>query len=701
MKRSTKAVAALCLINSANLYALGIGDIETHSALNQVLKAKIPLISSKNEDPSNVRIAIASREAFTQAGIDRPNFLSSLKFTPVIEKNGSLSIEVLSTSSIKEPFVNFILEVEWPQGRALKEFTILLDPPVTMSDVQVAPVTLAKATTNSSQSTSNDKLPTYTAPTPQAAPAKEYGPTKSRDTVWGIAKKLIKTHPTASHEQMMLALYDNNPSAFYKKNINALKKGAILQVPNNEQTNSRTEAQALSDYKEQNALWSNSSKSTAKTSKLNKASDSEQAAATDSTVKEQPEVVAEEATLKLVTPGQELKPEISVEGNLQTTPIGSDDPAMQANMAIEMATTLEQENKDVKSRLNDLEGQVDKLQRLLALKDQQLAELQSKKTDTPSSVKPESTEQGTTTDSSNDNIPFYAGGALLIGLLGLFLARRKKNVSEQSDDHLFTTENPDQPHDNPIDEETISSELTEEDTSESETLLSEFTPSEFSATQLSQEADPLAECDVYIAYGRYQQAEDLIEKTLAIDPGNLAYRLKLLDVYFASNDHERFEKLALSLEGLKETDPATWNSIAEMGESICPDSRLFISPLVEETNVDSSEVSPADNQTNDLPEIEIDTPAESNDADEPTKDEFEFDFDLIKNEPPLNEDITQTDAETPDLENSDNDEETKLSLAQAYIEMEDLVSAKQALEDVIASGDENQKRTAQQMLDNL
>ncbi|MBQ0789587.1 MAG: LPXTG cell wall anchor domain-containing protein, partial [Cycloclasticus sp.] len=623
MKRSTKAVAAFCLINSANLYALGIGDIETHSALNQVLKAKIPLISSKNEDPSNVRIAIASREAFTQAGIDRPNFLNNLRFTPVIEKNGALSIEVLSTSSIKEPFVNFILEVEWPQGRALKEFTILLDPPVTMSDVRTTPITLAKSAAPIDKVTANDNVNTYIAPAPQAAPAKEYGPTKNRDTVWGIAKKLVKTHPTATHEQMMLALYDNNPSAFYKKNINALKKGAVLQVPSNEQTNSRTGAQALSDYQEQNSLWSNSSKSTAKASKPNKTNDIEQAAVTNSAAKEQPEEALEEATLTLVTPDQELKPEVSVEGNLQTTPIGSDDPAMQASMAIEMATTLEQENKDVKSRLNDLEGQLDKLQRLLALKDQQLAELQSKKIDT-TAVKPEnSSVEAATNDSSNNNIILYAGGAILIALLGLFLARRKKSASEQNDDLLFTTPIPDEADDVAIDEKSISSELPVEDTSTNETLLSEFTPSEFSANQLSQEADPLAECDVYIAYGRYQQAEDLIEKTLAIDPGNQSYTLKLLDVYFASNDHERFEKVALSLEGLKETDPTTWNAIAEMGESICPDSPLFISPLVEEINTNKADNSQTDNETPDLSEIEIDIPAKNNEADEPPKDEFE------------------------------------------------------------------------------
>ena len=267
MNKPTKAIAALCLLNSANLYALGVGEIETHSALNQVLRAKIPLLSSKNEDPSNVHIGIASREVFKKSGIDRPHYLTQIKFTPVLNKNGEITIEVLSNSTIKEPFVNFILEIEWPQGRTLKEFTILLDPPVTMSDLQPAPVQLA----HSSKKKPVETL-VRTAPSSVANSVQQYGPTKSRDTVWGIAKKLVTNNSPAEHQRMMLALYDNNPQAFYKKNMNALKKGAILQTPSQQQVESRTLAQAKSQYKEQNSLWSSSSsnKVTAKASKPNK-----------------------------------------------------------------------------------------------------------------------------------------------------------------------------------------------------------------------------------------------------------------------------------------------------------------------------------------------------------------------------------------------------------------------------------------------
>ncbi|MBL4744570.1 MAG: pilus assembly protein FimV, partial [Cycloclasticus sp.] len=286
MKKSTQAITAFCLLNSASAFALGVGEIETHSSLNQRLNAQIPLVGTQKEDPSNIIISIASRDAFQKAGIDRPHYLTKLKFTPVLDKKGNITIDIRSADTIKEPFVNFILEVEWPQGRTLKEFTILLDPPITMSDVRTTPLELAKSpklTPTSSQ------VSAYVAPTAQSAPVKKYGPTKSRDTVWAIAKKLIANDHTITHQQMMLALYDNNPKAFYRKNINALKKGAVLQVPSNEQLTNRTIAQANSDYREQNALWSSSTTSAPAATVVAKASESTQQASTTETTKKKPE----------------------------------------------------------------------------------------------------------------------------------------------------------------------------------------------------------------------------------------------------------------------------------------------------------------------------------------------------------------------------------------------------------------------------
>jgi len=751
MNKPTKAIAALCLLNSANLYALGVGEIETHSALNQVLRAKIPLLSSKNEDPSNVRIGIASREVFKKSGIDRPHYLTEIKFTPVLNKNGEISIEVLSNSTIKEPFVNFILEIEWPQGRTLKEFTILLDPPVTMSDLQPAPVKLAHG---SKKKTSN----TLTSRSQAVVPSvQQYGPTKSNDTVWGIAKKLNTNSSTAEHQRMMLALYDNNPKAFYKKNMNALKKGAILQTPSQQQIESRTLAQAKSEYIEQNSLWSSSSSNKV----ITKSSKPKEQVSTASKEQKRAEPSSNEGKLTLLTASKESSVAVTVEGNSTDTPVGSNNPEVQANMALEMATTLEAENNDVKERLNDLEAQVEKLHRLVALKNKQLAQLQSTKTvetvtkpPAPAQVKSTPEKEQPIIDTSNENLPLYAGGGLLVALLGLVLARRKKQGQKKSNTAAFET--------NDDIELTSSPTLTDEGISENNTtiieeepLLSEFTQSEFNESTQTQEADPVTECDVYIAYGRYQQAQDLIESALKTDPNNRSYKLKLLDVHFASGDASAFELLAEELADMKQSDIDGWNNIADMGTELCPNSSLFNSAKdtsdTQETNElefyaqqqeDNEQFNEAGEQSNEIEftavpaddELDITSTSASTDENEPSdssneieftaveedkdsdieltssadksddNNEFEFDFDLIKNEQsPRVEEQTSTENEV-DFESvfaDENNEDTKLSLAQAYIEMEDHASARESLEDVLKSGNEEQKQRAQEMLDKL
>ncbi len=231
-----------------------------------------------------------------------------------------------------------------------------------------------------------------------------------------------------------------------------------------------------------------------------------------------------------------------------------------------MATTLEEENKEVKSRLNDLEAQVDKLQRLLALKDEQLAQLQSVKPADMADTK--APEAAAPTTEENNNLALYGGG-LALALLGLFLVRRRKQNDELQREEQISEETPD-----------FTSSITENnDTSlsattilEEEPLLSEFTPSEFNSSTQTQEADPLTECDVYIAYGRFQQAEDLINKALEDDPDNQAYKFKLLDVYFASSNSEAFEDLANSLSTLQNSDPDAWSNIVDMGKDLCPES---------------------------------------------------------------------------------------------------------------------------------
>ncbi len=110
-------------------HTLGLGEIEVNSALNQELNARIKLLSAVPEDTQNLIVKLATREEFNQAGIDRPFLLQSLKFTTEV-KDGVPYIKVTSTKPIREPYLNFLIEIDWPKGHLMREYTILLDPPV-------------------------------------------------------------------------------------------------------------------------------------------------------------------------------------------------------------------------------------------------------------------------------------------------------------------------------------------------------------------------------------------------------------------------------------------------------------------------------------------------------------------------------------------------------------------------------------------
>ena len=113
-----------------NSLALGLGEIEVNSFLNQPLNAEIEVISARPGEIDDLLVSLASREAFTRAGLARPQHLTELRFAVNKNEEGDqATIVVTSRSAIKEPFLNFLIEADWSKGRLLREFTVLLDPP--------------------------------------------------------------------------------------------------------------------------------------------------------------------------------------------------------------------------------------------------------------------------------------------------------------------------------------------------------------------------------------------------------------------------------------------------------------------------------------------------------------------------------------------------------------------------------------------
>ncbi len=131
MKRIVAYAAAVLVIAlPTGAAALGLGEIELHSALNEPLDAEIELLSVGREQLEDIKVALAKSADFARAGLDRPFWFSKLRFAIQKDPDGKARIKITTRQPVREPFLNFLLEVNWPKGKLLREYTVLLDPPV-------------------------------------------------------------------------------------------------------------------------------------------------------------------------------------------------------------------------------------------------------------------------------------------------------------------------------------------------------------------------------------------------------------------------------------------------------------------------------------------------------------------------------------------------------------------------------------------
>jgi FimV-like protein len=147
--------------------ALGLGDITLHSALNQPLSADIALVDVGGLEEGELSVSLATADEFSRAGVERVFFLNNLKFTPILRGNRNL-IRVTSSKAVKEPFLNFVVQLNQPNGRLLREYTVLIDPPGTPGIEPVADEPVAEPQPSA--------FPVVTPASAPVAPAKKPAP---------------------------------------------------------------------------------------------------------------------------------------------------------------------------------------------------------------------------------------------------------------------------------------------------------------------------------------------------------------------------------------------------------------------------------------------------------------------------------------------------------------------------------------------
>ena len=450
VRKLVLAIAAASALSSGMAQALGLGELTLKSSLNQPLVAEIELLDVKDLTAAEVVPSLAPAEEFAKAGVDRQAFLNDLRFTPILNPGGKSVLRVTSSQPLSEPMVKFLVQVMWPNGRLLRDYSVLLDPskfsPQAAAAAQSAPVGAPAVSAPVTRANKSGKPEQYT--------------TSARDTLWEIA---AKNRNGASIQQTMLAIQALNPDAFIDGNINRLKTGKVLRLPDVVQSTALPQPKAIAEVAAQNAAWRQGRRAGARGQQQ---VDATRRAGADKA----PKQVNTKDNLSLVS---------AENGKTRGKGAAGDAKALNNKLAVtqESLDATRRDNAELKERMADLQSQLDKLQRLIELKNNQLAKMQAEGAGTavPSAqpapampaelvAKPEApaplvapaapasepaakpAEDAVPAKSDEDKysdlltnpilLGLVGGGAVLVLLLLLLLLARRRKAQQEAEKHL-------------------------------------------------------------------------------------------------------------------------------------------------------------------------------------------------------------------------------------------------------------------------
>ncbi|OUR63515.1 hypothetical protein A9Q79_10455 [Methylophaga sp. 42_25_T18] len=386
---SLAVASALGLLTPA-AQAFGLGKLELYSALNEPFKAEIAVTTLRGEEAENLQVKLASNQEFDKAGLERNFVLAQFEFK-VIQKDGVTYVSVSSDTPVKEPLLDFLVIATTGEGRLIREYTVLLDPP---KNILAKPKPVKKsAELKKGKAETEVKITSYQYPQSDQTTYNSdvYGPINKTETLWKIA---LNTRPetSLSVNQMMMALLEANPNAFNRNNINGLKAGYTLDIPSIDAIRKLDKTAAISAVTEQNEQWKNRGKTKVEAEMV---ADVEGAPASEMPMRSSDVVTADDMTsdseidltmsegssdetmsrLKLVVPTDEASlndDSLAPQGDDQITLLSE-----QLTFAQETIEAQAQENIDFKSRMDAMDEQLQTMRRLISLKDADLARLQS------------------------------------------------------------------------------------------------------------------------------------------------------------------------------------------------------------------------------------------------------------------------------------------------------------------------------------
>lgn len=687
--------------------AAGLGKLTVLSVIGQPLRAEIDITASR-EEIATLRARLASFESFRKAGIDYASILNSVRVSIDQRPDGRPYLQLRSDKAIYDPFLDILLEVNWSSGMLVREYTFLLDPPDALNKApsQAEPITPATLTVAApptkpvSEAHLEPAKPAEKAPAKSAKPAspiktetipahKQEG--SAKDAVPDTSEKSAAIHQVKPGEtlgriantlrpegvdldQMLMALYKNNKSAFEGGNINRLKAGKILAIPDAESVAAIDAREARQFITAQSADFSAYRRKLAAAA-ANAAAPQEEAPRQSTRGKIEPRVEEK-------TPAVAGKDKLEISRSATTRSDEGKSPKAQAAAKEEDRLARDKALKDANSRIAELDKNLADMKKLLEIKNQMLAEAQKQaqntktappassapatkpveakpteskpaapvaapaptastqvatattppiqatppKAEAPSAEKPvEPTEKtpptnaatDTTTDApkadekpdtpppekqtppkparkklpppqpqpqeepsfieDNPEIVMAGGGilALLLGYLGFNQWKRKRKPKEEKSIDVAGPSSQSEPSINSVFGNAAGQTVDTGSNLGNSSLDADFSVASVGDADANEGVDPIAEADVYMAYGRNAQAEEILLDALKSEPSRLAIHLKLLDIYAARKSLKQFESIALDLRDQTGGNGEEWDQALILGKQIDPDNPLY------------------------------------------------------------------------------------------------------------------------------
>jgi len=608
---TTQLVAAGLIAVPLMANAAGLGKLSVTSALGQPLAAEIELFAADKAELQGLSANLASDQAFRDARVEYAPVLSSLRFSVETKPDGRAVLKVTSSRPVTDPFIDMLIELNWASGRLVREYTMLLDPPGMAAPQTVAPVAVVPAQTPAAKPArapqaaavpAAPKVPapdkaSKPAPAPQAA-APDRVTVKPGDTLGGIASRVRPEG--VSLEQTLLGLYRENAQAF-NGNVNRLKAGKTLNVPSAEKVAAIPQQEAVRELKLQADDWR------AYRQKL------------AGTVSAAPEakVTPDQATTGKITPKVADRAKPAPEAPKDVVKLSKATPpaaaagsktdearALQDKLRAqeEDATAREKALTESSQRVALLEKQVQDMQKLVGMKEKALAEAavpappapapapvetrpaqeEAKPAPVPAPVVPVAKTPAVSPEPAENwfapllaNPLYWGGGLAALGLGGVLWwmmaggGRRRKTGSNTALEDSIMTGGDVRP--NTVIGAASGGSVNTGDTS----FLTDFSQAGLGTID-THDVDPIAEAEVYMAYGRDAQAEEILKEAISKNPDRHEVYVKLLEIYAARRNTTSFESVAGELfAAVGGKSSPLWDKACEMGRSIDPTNPLY------------------------------------------------------------------------------------------------------------------------------